>query len=155
MQADMCGTCGGEHRTADCIKSNQGKFHCINYNHAGHVSWDCSCPRFIDECRRAERMGPKHTYRYFLMQEAWTWEQEGRDEGVRTEGWQEADLEPSAGLEQAHFLEVNSQQLASTSMNQEAVHQGAEGGPVRQLRLDEIPSGPHSGGPSHTPGNTN
>jgi len=60
------------------------------------------CLRFIDECRRAEKTDPEHTYRYFPMQEGWTWEQEGRDEGVRTEGWRDVDLESSTGLEWAH-----------------------------------------------------
>ena len=83
------------------------------------------------------------------------WEQEGRDRGVRTEGWRDAELDPSAGLEQVHFSEVNSQKLAGTSTNQEAMHQGAGGAPVRQLTLDEILNGPCNGGPSHTPGNTN
>ena len=133
---------------ADCIESDQGKFHCINCNHAGHASWDCLYLRFIGKCRRAERTDPKHIYRYFLWQEAWTWEQEGRDVGVRTEVWQDAELE------QAHVFEVGGQQPAGTSMNQEAACQGVGGGPVRQLRLDETFSSPCNGGPSHTPGNT-
>jgi len=44
---------------------------------AGHVAWDCLCPKFIEECRKVERADPKHTYRYLPCQESWTWEQEG------------------------------------------------------------------------------
>ena len=62
MHADTCSTCGGEHRMADCIESDQGKFHCINCNQAGHASWDHLCPRFVDKCRRAERTDLEHTY---------------------------------------------------------------------------------------------
>jgi len=72
---ETCGTCRDEHRTAECTKTNHDRFWCANCNTSGHASWDCLCPRFLEECSRIESLDPEHMYKYFPNQEVWMWEQ--------------------------------------------------------------------------------
>ena len=81
MCREVCGTCGDEHRMAKCTETNHNRFRCTNCNMSGHTSWDCLCPRFLEECGRIESSDPEHTYKYFPNQEAWTWEQVGNEGG--------------------------------------------------------------------------
>jgi len=71
----------------------------MNCNALGHASWDQLCPRFIEECRKAERTDPEHTYRYFPSREAWTWEQEGRGKREVTGGRQAGGIAAKTDLE--------------------------------------------------------
>jgi len=36
---------------------------------SGLASWDCLCPRFLEECSRIESLDPEHMYKYFPNQE--------------------------------------------------------------------------------------
>ena len=58
----------------ECDEAEHNKFWCANCNVEGHMSWDQLCPKFIEECKRAERMDPERSYRFFPAQEPWTWE---------------------------------------------------------------------------------
>ncbi|KAH9959861.1 hypothetical protein BC827DRAFT_1212140 [Russula dissimulans] len=43
--ADTCGKCGEDHRTATC--ANRNKTHCVNCNNNTHTSWSRDCPEFL------------------------------------------------------------------------------------------------------------
>jgi len=90
----------GEHRTANCAEEECTNFFCISCNETGHVSCDRLCPSFIKECKKAERMDPEWAYRFFLGQEAWTWEQEGGYEGEGARGGGEVVGRPRGESEQ-------------------------------------------------------
>ena len=75
-QRAVCRTCGKDHQTVECAKTEREAFWCISCNVSGHVSWDRLCPGFLAASKRMEEADPKHTYKYFPRQEAWTWEQQ-------------------------------------------------------------------------------
>src|SRR5882724_6299669 len=74
-QNTICGTCGKEHRTAECSECDQKKYWCVNCNLHGHASWDRTCPKFLDRSKRLEQLNPESMYTYFPTNEPWTWEQ--------------------------------------------------------------------------------
>ena len=69
-------------------------------NVEGHASWDQLFPKFIEECKRAERMDPVCSYRFFPAQEPWTWEQEGENVNERVSGGAGEPGGPGVGSEQ-------------------------------------------------------
>ncbi|KAF8483198.1 hypothetical protein JB92DRAFT_2763031 [Gautieria morchelliformis] len=72
---ETCGTCGDEHRTADCQESDPKRCHrykCANCNMQGQASWDRTCPTFRAACVAAEKSDPEHTYRFFPDEHLWT-----------------------------------------------------------------------------------
>ena len=75
-QQGACGTCGRDHRMDECLETNRDAFWCMNCNTSGHASWDRLCLAFLEISKRMEEADPKHSYRYFPGQEAWTWEQQ-------------------------------------------------------------------------------
>jgi len=79
---EVCGTCGQEHRTAVCKEVDYAKYKCANCRASGHASWDHSCPKFEEACRRLEARDLENTYRYFPGSKPWTWEQERSGEPI-------------------------------------------------------------------------
>src|SRR5882672_959037 len=73
--------------TAGCSKTDQDKFKCTSCKVTGHAPCDRLCPKFMEVCRRMQHADPEHTYKYFLGQEAWTWEQEPSDEPPNAGSW--------------------------------------------------------------------
>ena len=69
---DTCGTCGGEHRSADCMES--GKRYCASCKSNAHASWDRSCPEFLKRCAWYDEKHPDNTLKYFPTEEAWSQE---------------------------------------------------------------------------------
>jgi len=59
------------------METDHNRFQCTNCSTSGHASWDCLCPRFLEECSSIESLDAEHTYKYFPNQEAWMWEQVG------------------------------------------------------------------------------
>jgi len=72
---NVCGTCGKEHRTAECTEDSHAQFYCANCKATNNVSWDHACHKFMESCKRLEDSDPVIFYRFFLTNELWTWEQ--------------------------------------------------------------------------------
>ena len=79
-EAEICGTCGKEHRTAHCEETDPVNFRCANCDMAGHASWDRTCPKFLASCDRLKKGNPESTYKYFPDNNPWTWEQWANEE---------------------------------------------------------------------------
>ena len=61
-----CVACAARtHRTAEFKEDDHTKYKCANCKAAGHVSWDRSCLKFEEACRRLEGKDLENTYRYF------------------------------------------------------------------------------------------
>ena len=66
---DVCGQCGGAHRTTQC----QGeRVFCTPCGEQGHPSWDRDCPTFIAKRREMDGRTPDNLLTYFPTDEAWT-----------------------------------------------------------------------------------
>ena len=82
---NVCGSCGKEHRTAECTEGNHGSFYCTNCKTTDHALWDCMCPKFVEACKRLEDRDPERSYKFFPTNEPWMWEQEG--EYTKVDWW--------------------------------------------------------------------
>jgi hypothetical protein len=69
-EVDTCGTCGGEHRTKECTRSN--KIHCVSCNSDSHPSWDRDCPEFLQRRVQYDENYPENGLTYFPTGEDWT-----------------------------------------------------------------------------------
>ena len=72
---ETCSTCGGKHRSTDCIERSSGKGYCISCKSNDHASWNRLCPKFIEATERIKRENPESTYKFFPDANPWTWEQ--------------------------------------------------------------------------------
>lgn len=69
---DVCGTCGGEHRSSDC-DGNWGNY-CVSCKSTTHASWDRNCPEFAKRCAWYDRKHPDNTLKFFPTDSPWTHE---------------------------------------------------------------------------------
>jgi len=72
---NTCGTCGDCHLTSECEVTDRDLFKCANCKTSGHASWDRECPKFKEGCKKIDTANPESTYRFFPLDEPWTWEQ--------------------------------------------------------------------------------
>ncbi|KIJ48541.1 hypothetical protein M422DRAFT_83769, partial [Sphaerobolus stellatus SS14] len=72
-EKDVCGTCGKEHRTKNCLEKDKDKYKCTNCRIYGHASWDRSCPSYTQTAAKLRRRDTEVTYRYIPTSEPWTW----------------------------------------------------------------------------------
>jgi len=68
--SDTCGTCAGQHRTADC--TYQGRPRCVSCKMEGHASWDRQCPTFVRKCEEMNSRLSENSMPYFPTGESWT-----------------------------------------------------------------------------------
>ncbi|KAJ8591730.1 hypothetical protein M405DRAFT_711533, partial [Rhizopogon salebrosus TDB-379] len=66
--SDACGTCGNQHRTADCTSRSE---RCINCRTHFHTSWSRECPEFKRRCADLDEKYPENQMPYFPTEEAW------------------------------------------------------------------------------------
>ena len=125
-QPPICGTCGKEHRTADCTEDEQERYWFTNCKSHGHASWDCTCPKFIENSRRLEQLNPESTYIYFPTDEPWTWEQL---ENPIANGWTN------------NVTEMRNSQIWTLTV--QAIHAGESGNDRRTPMKDENTSPRH------------
>jgi hypothetical protein len=71
-QKDVCGNCGGEHRTATC---NQEEWWCTPCAVATHPSTSRRCPQFTRRLAILNTRNPEFALPYYQTSEEWTWEQ--------------------------------------------------------------------------------
>ena len=71
-QKDICGTCGGEHRSSDCRETE--KRYCISCRSGSHASWDRNCPEFVKRCAWYDEKHPDNTLKLFPTEDTWTQE---------------------------------------------------------------------------------
>ena len=67
---DICGTCGENHRTANC--QNREKRYCVSCRSDVHASWDRNCPKFIRRRNTFDNNHPENSMVYFPTAENWT-----------------------------------------------------------------------------------
>ena len=77
VKDDICGTCGQKHRTSECTETDPELFACADCSEYGNASWDRTCPKFLELCNQLEANDPESTYKYFIDEQKWTWEQCG------------------------------------------------------------------------------
>ena len=66
-EEDICGTCGGKHRTSGC--QNKEKRWCVTCKNADHASWDRNCPEFNRRCFLVDEKNPENGLTYFPMEQ--------------------------------------------------------------------------------------
>ncbi|KAI0782441.1 hypothetical protein BC629DRAFT_1259186, partial [Irpex lacteus] len=70
---DMCGTCGGGHRTRACNEKDRQKFFCVNCKLHSHGAWDRQCPSFLEAQARFNRITPGNAYLYYPTKDPRSW----------------------------------------------------------------------------------
>lgn len=73
---DVCGQCGKMHRTSECQARMPEESKCANCNTGGHTVFDRTCPTFIEKRRRLDQIYGDQQFRFFVTQDARTWESE-------------------------------------------------------------------------------
>ena len=73
LTRDICGTCGKNHKTSDCLIREESQFRCANCNVAGHATWDRECPVFLEQRRRMEARHPENGLRFFPTSDPDSW----------------------------------------------------------------------------------
>ena len=69
-EADICSTCGNEHRMALC--EEESCRWCVSCQSPTHASWDCQCLAFISCCADYDKCNPNNLLCYFPTSEPWT-----------------------------------------------------------------------------------
>ncbi|KAI0055082.1 hypothetical protein BV25DRAFT_1773302, partial [Artomyces pyxidatus] len=60
---DTCGTCGKDHRTADC--NAYKTYYCVSCRSTDHASWDRACPEFEKRCQQFDERYPENMMKFF------------------------------------------------------------------------------------------
>ena len=68
---DVCGTCGGAHRTLKC--DEKSKKWCVSCQTDSHTSWDRECQTFARKAEEFDARNPDNALPYFPSNEPWTW----------------------------------------------------------------------------------
>jgi hypothetical protein len=77
---DVCGRCGGEHRTNTCVVKDRDSMECSNCKttgsgkQKGHGAADRRCPIFLGRVDRMNRVRKENNYKYFCTTDPATWE---------------------------------------------------------------------------------
>ena len=69
-KSDICGTCGENHFTKDCV-DKVTRF-CVACKATDHASWDRSCPEFQRKIAQFDKIHPENALTYFPTDESWT-----------------------------------------------------------------------------------
>ena len=67
---DTCGTCGGQHRTANCTAYRT--VYCVVCRSHNHASWGRTCPEFKKRCTTLNDNFPENNMPYFPSDASWT-----------------------------------------------------------------------------------
>jgi hypothetical protein len=95
QKTDICATCTGPHRAADCTVVDPREFQCPNCDGGGHTSGDRECPSFIAACKRFAAHNEVNKYRFYPVgDDASTWmsfeeERQQREAEIPNEGFSE------------------------------------------------------------------
>ena len=73
ISREVCGTCGKNHKTVNCLLHEQSQFHCVNCNAAGHATWDRECPVFMEQLKRMNARHPENGLRFFPTSDPDSW----------------------------------------------------------------------------------
>ncbi|QRV82279.1 Reverse transcriptase from transposon X-element protein [Ceratobasidium sp. AG-Ba] len=74
----ICGTCGGAHRTENC--TNRLDTFCVTCKVKGHPTWSTSCPGYATRCANLSDRIPDNRYRYYVTSEPSSWELLGTEQ---------------------------------------------------------------------------
>ena len=89
---EVCGRCGGRHRTSLCEENDKGKWECSNCRtagngkHKGHGAADRRCQIFLNRVDRMNKSRQENQYRFFCTTDPATWEtyEQRSNEGQHT-----------------------------------------------------------------------
>ncbi|KAF8258422.1 hypothetical protein EI94DRAFT_1546010, partial [Lactarius quietus] len=62
-QADICGTCGDQHKTKEC--NVEDKRYCVSCRSNTHASWNRNCPEFLRKCVEYSSFHPENNLAIF------------------------------------------------------------------------------------------
>lgn len=66
---DICGTCSGRHRTAQCNAFRTEC--CVSCKSQSHTSWSRKCPEFIRRCKTLDEQYPENKLPFFPTSSSW------------------------------------------------------------------------------------
>jgi hypothetical protein len=95
QEHDTCGTCGEQHRTAECKVIEQTTFHCVNCKADGHAAWSRECPTFKAKWEAHKKRNDEAQYIYFPTEDPTTWETNKYTQG-------QLEPEPDQDRQQQH-----------------------------------------------------
>lgn len=64
-ERDICGSCGGDHRTAECTVQLKAQRYCINCRRKGHAAWERDCPHFMGKLQELRERNPDTALKLF------------------------------------------------------------------------------------------
>ncbi|OSC98665.1 hypothetical protein PYCCODRAFT_1447257 [Trametes coccinea BRFM310] len=70
---NVCATCAGAHRSADCPVQDPQLFRCANCKEDGHAAWDHSCPTLRSKVRARTARRADAGFRFFVTNSPETW----------------------------------------------------------------------------------
>lgn len=79
-EIEVCGRCGGKHRTSTCVVKDRDMMECSNCRASangkqrGHGAADRRCPTFLGRLDRLNKTRKENNYRYFCTTDPATWE---------------------------------------------------------------------------------
>lgn len=69
MTEDVCGNCGGRHRSGGC---NSREVFCASCKNNTHASWNRNCPTFKKACEDYNQRMEENNLRHYPTKEHWT-----------------------------------------------------------------------------------
>jgi hypothetical protein len=67
QEHDVCGTCAGNHCTAECAVRASGEFRYANCKIGGHATWSRDCPEFRHYNEHFQARFSEHQYQFFPL----------------------------------------------------------------------------------------
>ena len=96
---DVCGRCGGQHRTSTCVEKDRNMMACSNCRAAnngqqkGHGAADRRCPIFLVHVDRLNKTRKENSYRFYCTTDPATWENNlgnyGGDQALNPQSYRE------------------------------------------------------------------
>lgn len=83
---DVCGRCKDNHRTADCMATEEG-FYCANCKQQGHIASDRKCPTLMRKIKERTQRNPETGYRFFVTDHPDTWTREDESGDGYNKDW--------------------------------------------------------------------
>lgn len=98
--ADSCGTCGEQHRTAMCKVDDPNNYYCTNCEIKGHAAWSRMCPTFLSKWDAHKRRNDESKYRFYPTEDPLTWEKVDEQPNEWDERQQEGKTDRTAPTNQ-------------------------------------------------------
>lgn len=72
---DVCGTCGGQHKTDNCqvLTADTDNHFCVSCQRRGHAAWSRDCPILENRTKKLNEQIPENRYKFFVTHDPQTW----------------------------------------------------------------------------------